>query len=122
MANIDVSDLLSDPDFVDPCILIHRVAVVNEFGENVTTETCVKTVGSVQPASGKVISRLPDSLRVANLRSFWIRAEIVADGDARYPDLIVFRGKRYQVQTVDDWENYGNGYCEGTCVAEKVTG
>ena len=77
------------------------------------------TVGSVQPASGKVVQRLPDALRVADISSFWVKGVITADGTTKYPDILVFQGRRYQVQTVADFSNYGQGYCEGTCVAEK---
>lgn len=119
MANLDVSELLFDPDFVDELTLIHRFSTVNSLGENVVTETNFATVGSVQPASGKTLSRLPDALRVSNISSFWIKADIVVDGTGKYPDIISFRGKRFQVQTVFDWQNYGAGWTEGTCVAEK---
>lgn len=118
MAQIDVTELLTDPDFVDECTLIHRTTTVNTFGENVLTETPVVTVGSVQPASGKTLMRLPDALRSANVYSFWIKGEIVADGTSKYPDIISFKGKRYQVQTIFDWTNWGAGYSEGVAVAE----
>ncbi len=122
MAQIDVSDLLLDPDFVNPLTLIHRAPVVNGFGENKLVETCEETVGSVQPASGKTIQRLPDALRVANVSSFWIKAGIVADSTCAYPDVISFNGKRYAVQTVNDWSNWGAGWVEGTCVVERPGG
>lgn len=121
MALIDTSDLLLDPDFLNALTLIHRKPRVDEFGQNILTETPFATVGSVQPASGKTLMRLPEALRVADVSSFWIQGTIQADGTSQYPDIIVFRGNRYQVQTVQDWMNYGNGFCEGTCVREKVT-
>lgn len=122
MALIDVTELLSDPDFVNEVTLVNRVPNVNDMGENTLVETGFVTVGSVQPASGKTISRLPEALRVANISSFWVKGEIIADGSARYPDILVFNDKRYQVQTVNDWTNYGAGYSEGTCVVEQPTG
>lgn len=118
MANIDVTDLLSDPDFVDDICLVDRVPSINSFGENTLKETSFKTVGSVQPATAKVIQRLPEMLRVANLSSFWFKGNIVASASGKYTSVLVFKGLRYQVQTVADWSNFGQGYCEGTCVAE----
>ncbi len=119
MANVDVSELTLDPDFVDPCVLIHRTTTVNSFGENILTESNFKTVGSVQPASGKTLQRLPEALRLADVSSFWIKAGIVVGAGVTYPDIISFRGRRYQVQTVQDWSNWGAGWAEGTCIAEK---
>ena len=92
---------------------------MNGLGENVVTETCIESFGTVQPASGRVLQRLPDELRVANVASFWFKGEIVASDFKQYPSILVFNGKRYQVQIVFDWGNWGGGYTEGVCVAEK---
>lgn len=119
MAEVDVTELLYDPDFIDPICIVHRTPTVNEFGENVLTECIVSTIGSVQPASGKTINRLPDALRLSDVSSFWVKGNIIADGTSKYPDLLVFRGRRYQVQNVQDFSNWGSGWAEGTCVAEK---
>lgn len=119
MALIDVSDLLLDPDFIDPVSVIRRTVTVNSMGENVVSEpTTISTYASVQPASFKQISRLPEALRSADVRSFYIKLPIVQDGSSLYPDIIVFQGKRFQIQTAAPWLNYGAGWNEGVCVAE----
>jgi galactose-6-phosphate isomerase len=118
MAQIDVTDLLSDPDFVDILCLVTRKPSINSFGENILQEVSVSTVGCVQPASGRVIQRIPESLRVSNMSSFWLKGEIIASAPGKYSSIIVFKGKRFQVQTVFDWTNWGQGYTEGVCVAE----
>lgn len=118
MAQIDVTELMGDPDFVSPVCLITRVAVINNFGEVSLNEVSLNTFGSVQPASGRVIQRLPEALRVANLSSFWLKAEILVNADGKYTSILVFKNKRYQVQTVFDWSNFGQGYSEGVCVQE----
>jgi hypothetical protein len=93
---------------------------VNGLGENVVTEDSVKSYGTVQPASGKTLQRLPDALRVANVSSFWFKGEILPAG--KYPSILVFCGKRYQVQQIFDWNNWGGGWTEGICVVETPTG
>lgn len=118
MAQINVTELLSDPDFVDNIQLIDRKPTINSLGENLLQEFLVDTVGSVQPASGRVINRLPEALRVANLSSFWFKGKIVASEPGKYSSVLVFKGTRYNVQTVMDWSNWGEGWSEGTCVAE----
>lgn len=118
MAQIDVTEVLSDPDFIDPIALIDRKPSVNSFGENVLTESKLVTVGSVQPASGRAIQRLPEALRVANMSSFWFKGTIVASAPNKYTSQLVFHGQRYNVVTVFDWTNWGSGWCEGLCVAE----
>jgi hypothetical protein len=119
MAKIDVSDILADPDMVDPIVIIRRSAHVNEFGQNEIQQQGFSAWGSVQPASGKTLQRLPEAFRVANVMSFWVKGKIISDGRDRYPDLLVFGGERYAVQVIFDWTNWGGGWCEGTCVREK---
>lgn len=118
MGQIDVTDILGDPDFVDDVCLIQRTPFVNSLGENSLKENQINTVGCVQPATGRVLQRLPEALRVGNVSSFWLKAEIIASEPGKYSSILVFKGKRYQVQTVFDWSNFGQGYTEGTCVAE----
>lgn len=119
MAQVDVSELLVDPDFVDPIQLVTRRDQVDYLGENYLEETVLNSFGSIQPASGKTISRLPEMLRVANVSSFWFKGDIVVTSDTKYPSILVFKGRRYQVQIVFDWSNWGAGWTEGTCVAER---
>lgn len=119
MARIDVSQLLNDPDFVDNIVLINRQPSVNVFGENrARADERINTVGSVQPADYQTVMKLPEAMRVANVYSFWMRGQIVASEPGKYSSLIVYRGKTFQVQTVADWSNYGEGYTEGTCIAQ----
>lgn len=118
MAQLDVSNLLLDPDFIDTLTLISRTATTDTYGVTQLVEVSASTVGSVQPASYKQIQRLPDALRSADIRSFFIKAEIKTN-DPNYPAIILFQGNRYQIQTVAPWLNYGSGWNEGICVAEK---
>lgn len=123
MANVDVSLLLSDPDFVDAISLVSRTTSVDGLGQNLIVESSTVTVGSVQPASGKAIARLPEALRVANLMSFWVRGAIpAAEESGKYTSILVFKGVRFQLVTVFPWTNWGEGWSEGLCVAERLTG
>lgn len=122
MALIDVSELLLDPDFVNPIQIIRRTSSVNSMGENVIdSETVIDTFGSVQPAKYKDIQRLPEALRIEDVRSFYVKMEILQDGTSVYPDLIVWGGERFAVKTCAPWLNFGQGWNEGIAVREKPT-
>jgi hypothetical protein len=118
VSQLDVTEILYDPDFTDEMCLVDRVPAINSLGENTLKEVSVNTVGSVQPASGRVIQRLPEALRVANVSSFWIKGTITAAAPGKYSSVIVFKGQRYLIQMVFDFTNWGAGFCEGVCVAE----
>jgi len=118
MSQISVTELLEDPDFVDEVCLIQRKPFVDSRGQNTLQEEKINTFGCVQPASGKVLQRLPEALRVAGISSFWLKYHIQASNEGKYSSILIFKGQRYQVQTVFDWSNWGEGYTEGTCVRE----
>jgi galactose-6-phosphate isomerase len=121
MARIDVTELLTDPDFVGPIQQIKRKDLVDNFGVLQLTEVCVNTVGSVQPISGREINRLPESLRVADMMTFYIKGVITASAPGKYSDILVSNGKRYQILSVNDWSAWGAGWCKGACVAEVLS-
>lgn len=118
MAQIDVSALLSDPDFTDSIQVLTRVPVVDSFGQNSITESTLNTIGSVQPASGKALLRIPEAAREANMSNFWFKGTIVSFAPGLYTSILVFRGMRFQVKNIFDWSNWGAGWTEGLCVAE----
>lgn len=115
---IDVSELMHDTDFVDGISLVSRVPTVNALGENILVESTVNSYGSVQPASGKTLQRLPEALRNQDVSSFWFQGVIVATSAGQYPMVLIFKGRRYQVKNVMDWSTWGRGWTEGVCVAE----
>ena len=118
MALVDVTDLLTDPDFIDAMSIISRVAVINTYGENSVTESTVNTFGSIQPISGKDLLRLPESLREKNVSTFWVKGQIKGTACDAYPDILVFKCKRYQVQQIMDWMNFGQGWTQGVAIVE----
>lgn len=120
MGQIDVSDVIADPDFAGPMSIVRRTPSVNSLGENVISEYTFATTGSIQSASASSLQRIPDALRAPNMKSFWVRGEIVTAGAGSYPDILVFNGKRFQVQNVFDWTNWGSGWSEGICIAEVI--
>lgn len=121
MAQIDVTALLTDPDFVDEMQLIRRSANVSGRGENMVKEVTTTSVGSVQPTDGKTLRRLPEALQQENLTSFWFNGEVPTTDGCAYPSVLVFKGKRFLIRHVFDWSNWGSGWSEGVCVAEKLT-
>lgn len=117
-ALIDITDLLHDPDFVEAMSLITRVPTVNTLGENIISETTLNSIGSVQPTSGKDLLRLPEALRLLDVFTFWFQGEITATAPGKYPMILVFKGKRYQVQKVLDWTSWGRSWSQGLAIAE----
>lgn len=117
-ALIDVTQLLHDPDFVENMSLISRIPAVNAYGENIISETTLNSIGSVQPTSGRDLLRLPEALRQMDVFTFWFQGVIAGSSAGVYPMILVFKGKRYQVQKILDWTSWGHGWSEGIATAE----
>ena len=118
MALVDVSFLCYDPDFADAGELITRVMTVNEWGEGELTETAMPIVASFQPATGEDLQRLPEAAQFTDAIVVYYAGELSPERAGGYADVIVWRGRRYQVKTADPWGNYGQGYWRAVCVYE----
>lgn len=123
MANIDVSDLLLDPDFTDLVTLIRRSCVVDAKGRNAMTETPVVPMITVcvQNVDTETLEKYPDLALLSDKISVWYKGVLTAESVNGYSDVIVFGSNRYYVKYVDeDYTNFGQGWTKAVCVLEKV--
>jgi len=120
MADINISELLSDPDFLDTVTLITRGTTLVK-GRNVLSDTPVPNVSMViQPASGSDLKKLPEGVRGSETISVWYRGELSSLRQNGYSDIIVWNTKRYEVMHVEPFGNWGNGYYKGIATLTKV--
>lgn len=121
MPILDVSELLSDPMFVERITVIRREQVVNSKGRTEIVPTVFENViASMQPKDtaigGNAISREADgSYRGANMNvytKFRLRSVSKTEaGDIQFqPDIIVWNGDHFLVALVNDWTHYGRGW------------
>lgn len=121
MALIDVSDLLTDPDFTDTVTLIRRSVTVNTYGEGVLTETPSSITAVVQGANTETLERMPEGARLSDLIEIYYKGTLTAESASGYADVIVWHGKRYQVfEVTEDFTNYGAGFTKAVCKLEAV--
>jgi hypothetical protein len=121
MALIDVSELLTNPDFTNTVTLIRRASSVNSYGENVLTETSSSITAVVQGANTETLERVPEGARLSDLIDVYYKGVLHAESQSGYADVIVFGGKRYQVfQVIEDFMNFGAGFTKAVCKLEPV--
>ena len=121
MALIDVSELLTDPDFTNSVTLIRRSSTVNSYGENVMTETSSTITAVVQGAGTESLERVPEGARLSDLIDVFYKGALHAESPGGYADVIVWSGKRYQVaEVVEDFLNYGAGFTKAICKLEAA--
>lgn len=121
MALIDVSELLTDPDFTNTVTLIRRASSINAYGENTMTETSSSITAIVQGANTETLERVPEGARLSDLIDVYYKGQLHAESPSGYADVVVWGGKRYQVfQVVEDFMNFGAGFTKAVCKLEPV--
>jgi len=117
---IDVSELLLDPDFVEPStiVVLRRTSTVGTTGRNVLAETINNVIAVVQAGNGETLKRLPESAQLSDWITVYSKFVFTADGTGQYPDIVQWNGKRYSVQLKTDYSNWGEGYTRADCLIE----
>ena len=117
MALLDVTALLSDPDFADAITVTRVTTTIDSHGRSVATTATVSAIAVMQPATAAQLDVIPEAERsrdsVAIYTTFALRMA-VAGGEA---DRVAWRGKTFRVANVKDFLNYGAGHVEAIGVA-----
>lgn len=121
---IDVSELMGDPDFLDPgpITVLRRTAVVNNFGENVLSEAVTPIQAIVQTGAGDMLESLPDAAKLSEAIRVWTAFTLEAQPAGGYSDVVTWRGQRWIVMARKDWSNWGLGHTQALCILEPVNG
>lgn len=112
MSQIDVSEVMSDPDFTSTITL--RRPVTASFaadGSSVTTYAAdVPVTAIVQPADAEQIATLPEGSRGPGaIKSIWSATELrMGDGKTFESDVLVIDGLSFKVVGEERWVE--NGY------------
>lgn len=121
MPDLDVTDILSDPDFCETLTIKRRAQTVGTNGRASTTTTTISPppVGVVQPVSDQPLVRGPDQQNLPRLLEvhtpFRLRSASRSGGVTYQPDILVWNGDDYIVNKVQDWSRYGAGWVQADC-------
>lgn len=116
MAELDVTDILMDPDFMDMGIRCVRVEqTVGNDGEPVNTETCRSFGGVVTSNSGDVLNRLPDGERISGNIIIHTPFRLTDGKDGRSADIVIWQGTRFVVSAVNSYSHFGRGFVAAIC-------
>jgi hypothetical protein len=123
MANLDVSDLLADPDTCDPFQVIRRPSSIGNNGRISTTDILIDAYGSIQPASGRTLMLRPDLANVDGVIEIYTTAALMTDSADYKADLINWNCQQYICMgPMQSWQHYGYGYGHYVAVLYTQTG
>lgn len=123
MANLDVSDVLLDPDFMDKGLICTRTLVtVGENGRPIKTPSTHKFNAVVTTNDGDKMDRRADGTVIKG--SVNIHAKFVlSEGDANLQaDDVEWQGRKYIVSQVLSNTHFGHGFIKAICILKPITG
>lgn len=122
MPDLDVTEILSDPDLADIFDVIRRSEVIGANGR--PTLGSVKTegvVGVVTPGDSGKLTRADDSAMSSNLITISTSFRLRAAGLGFQPDLVVYDGIQYTVTAVKRWQRFGAGWVKALAESENAS-
>lgn len=126
MALLDVSDVLTDPDFLSAAILIRRrypvPQLVDNLGRTVFIREPQKIKAVIIDNGDQYLLRESGGSVHVNKITVYYRGELIINKEPDYySDLIVWKGKEYVVENVMiDALNWGFGWSKAECVQEDL--
>lgn len=121
MPLIDVSELMTDPDFCDDSIVVFRKSQnVNDYGVVDPTIAQQTITGVVTQGVGDQMYRSLDYEILAGSITVHTKFELSAgDGNELLADEIEWGGRRYVVKNLSDWSTFGEGFTSAECVLKR---
>jgi len=110
MAEIDVTEVLTDPDFLDTFSFIRSIETVAPNGRPTFAQTTLNAYGVVQPASGRAMELTPEATRTSEMLEIWTQAGLQEASDETAADIVLWQNKQFVPVRVDDFDNWGQGY------------
>lgn len=120
MPQLDVNIVMASPMFMDTFRVIRRASSVDDTGRTTSTDEVIDTTGIVQPTGNNTQER-PKEYATGRKSCLVITAFRLREQTQNYlPDLVLWRGDTYLVETVEDYTNYGRGFVQASCTSEDL--
>lgn len=124
MPTIDVSELITDPDFAQSFSLVRTTGeYINGRWTETLEETLTRT-GVISPASAKELRQLPEADRVEGTISIFTKEIMYITSDAgtelRSSDKVLWKSHYYKIISVENWSDWGEGFYHA--LAQRITG
>ncbi len=117
-----VTDVLSDPNFIDSFSVTRNIQTITPLGRAVDTPTVIaKVYGVVMPVDNSIIDKFPQGEIEHGDIIIYTRFRLTDGGGASDFDIVTWNGATYQVKSTNDWSRYGPGYMEAICTLNVVS-
>ena len=111
ISNINVSELINDPDFAQKFTIERSEQGVFVDGLYVSNKKTFDITGIVQPYSPKTVEYTQNGDVVSGEIKIWSKQIIYTTRGEKdnngTSDIIIYKGEKYKVNLVKDWEEHG---------------
>lgn len=116
MALIDVSEALTDPDFIDLLSYVRRSVAIGQDGLGVAVDSGpIAFSGVVTAGSGDTLNRIPEGERVSGNITIHTKTRLQSGSAEVTADIVTWRNAQYVVSRVSDYSNFGTGFVAAEC-------
>lgn len=121
MPDLDVSDILTDPDFADSFDVIRRTQTIDNHGRSVDTETTyANQIGVITNASPNDLNRIEDYQNSQRYLSIVTKFRLQLPSTGKNADIVSWRGDRYLVKTLEPYPQYGQGFYQAIVASTDI--
>jgi hypothetical protein len=121
MADLDVTDILLDPDFCDLLNVTRTTQSVGSNGIVTNTTTTLTPYGVITIGSPKGVIRTAEYEADTNMITVHTRGFRLIDAQpGKQPDIVVFGGDPYVVKKSYNWSHYGAGFTMAECELQST--
>lgn len=112
MALLDVTEILTDPDFADDFPVKRRAESVGQNGRSELQVRDMKGVGVICAASPSDLERLPEDQRMRRTISIVTQFRLQGPSPGYQADLVGWQGDFFVIVDIQPYTNYGAGFVQ----------
>jgi hypothetical protein len=109
MANIGVSELLLDPDFVDTVTVLRQVEIIGDDGIAVRQPLSINILASIQ-SNDDALTMTPDLARTEGAYEIITTFPLLTATDTNSADIVLWNGKQHRVTSIGRFGNFATGF------------
>jgi galactose-6-phosphate isomerase len=122
MPSLDVTDILTDPDFADTFNVTRSIQTISPGGMASNSSILIANVSGVVTANDDIdLLKMPDGELLSGSITIITKFRLTNGSGAIDADVVTWHGRTYQVKTIGDWSGWGAGFIEAICTLNVVS-
>lgn len=111
MPLLDVTEILSDPDFADTITVTRSTQTGFDHGRPVITVQSFPNVTAVVTAGqGDILKYFPEMTNIQGAILIHTTFRLTSVSETTQADLVTWQGRDYQITGLNDWSTFGVGF------------